>query len=91
MLKSLAVVAALIAAVSADGQYAPAGEIHVGGVGRFDYLAVDSAAKRLYLSHGTEVVVIDTATDTIAQVIEVGRNASGIALGRLAVAAEEGE
>jgi hypothetical protein len=38
MLKSLTVVAALIAVVSAAGQYAPAGEIHVGGLGRFDYL-----------------------------------------------------
>ena len=65
MLRTLAVVAVLIASVSADGPYAPAGEIHVGGPGRFDYLTVDSAAKRLYLSHGTEVVVIDTATDTI--------------------------
>jgi hypothetical protein len=65
MLRTLAVVAVLIAAAGADGPYAPAGDIHVGGLGRFDYLTVDSAAKRLYLSHGTEVVVIDTATDTI--------------------------
>lgn len=80
MLKSLAVVAALIAAVGADGQYAPAGEIHVGGLGRFDYLAVDSAAKRLYLSHGTEVVVIDTATDKIVGRIGDTQGVHGIAI-----------
>ena len=45
--------------------YVPAGEIAVGGVGRFDYLHVDSAAKRLYLSHGQEVVVIDTANQSV--------------------------
>ena len=80
MLKPLAIVAALIAAVSADGQYAPAGEIHVGGLGRFDYLAVDGAAKRLYLSHGTEVVVIDTATDKIVGRIPDTQGVHGIAM-----------
>jgi hypothetical protein len=80
MLKTLAVVAALLAAVSADGQYGPAGEIHVGGLGRFDYLAVDSAAKRLYLSHGTEVVVIDTTTDTIIGRIPDTPGVHGVAI-----------
>ena len=80
MLKPFAVVAALIAAVGADGPYAPAGEIHVGGLGRFDYLAVDSAAKRLYLSHGTEVVVIDTATDKIVGRIPDTQGVHGIVI-----------
>jgi YVTN family beta-propeller protein len=34
-------------------------EIPVGGDGGWDYLSVDSAASRLYVSHGTKVVVID--------------------------------
>lgn len=80
MLRSLAVVAALIAAISTDGPYAPAGEIHVGGLGRFDYLTVDSAAKRLYLSHGTEVVVIDTATNKIVGRIPDVAGVHGIAI-----------
>ena len=80
MLRTLAVVAVLIAAVSADGQYAPAGEIHVGGLGRFDYLAVDSPAHRLYLSHGTEVVVIDTATNTIVGRIPDTQGVHGIVI-----------
>src|SRR4051812_586865 len=33
--------------------------IEVGGEGGWDYLTVDSAAHRLYVSHATRVVVID--------------------------------
>jgi len=36
-------------------------EIPVGGDGGWDYCSVDSAAARLYVSHGTKVVVIDLA------------------------------
>src|SRR5262245_5889494 len=48
-----------------SGQYVKAGEIHIGGAGGFDYLNVDSDAKRLYVTHGTEIVVIDLTTNTI--------------------------
>jgi YVTN family beta-propeller protein len=65
MVKALLVVAALLVSAAAGAQYAPDGEIPIGGAGRFDYLTVDSAAKRLYLSHGTEVVVIDTAANKV--------------------------
>jgi YVTN family beta-propeller protein len=41
-------------------------EIPVGGEGGWDYLTVDSAAKRLYVSHATKVVVIDLTTDRVA-------------------------
>src|SRR5947208_5236059 len=34
-------------------------EIPVGGEGGWDYLSVDSANRRLYVSHATKVVVID--------------------------------
>ena len=47
---------------AANGPYSRIGEIQIGGSASFDYLNVDSAAHRLYVSHGTEVVVIDTAT-----------------------------
>jgi DNA-binding beta-propeller fold protein YncE len=36
--------------------------IEVGGEGGWDYLSVDPAAHRLYVSHATHVVVIDTTT-----------------------------
>ena len=31
----------------------------VPGIGGFDYVTIDSAARRLYLSHGTQVDVVD--------------------------------
>ena len=68
MVKGLCVVGALLLSlmsVAAEAQYAPAGEIPVGGAARFDYLTVDSAAKRLYLTHATEVVVIDIAANKV--------------------------
>jgi DNA-binding beta-propeller fold protein YncE len=40
-------------------------EIPVGGEGGWDYLSVDSASHRLYVSHATKVVVIDTAADKV--------------------------
>ena len=64
MLKTAVSVVVIAPSVTASAQtYGPAGEIHTGGLDRFDYLTVDSAARRLHLSHGAEVVVIDTATD----------------------------
>lgn len=50
---------------AADAPFTKVAEIHVGGAGAFDYLTVDPAARRLYLSHGTEVVVIDLANNTV--------------------------
>jgi len=49
----------------ADGPYHFIKEIPVGGEGGWDYLSVDSAAQRLYVSHATKVVVIDLAQDTV--------------------------
>jgi DNA-binding beta-propeller fold protein YncE len=48
------------------GEYHLLKEIPVGGDGGWDYLSVDSAGQRLYVSHGTKVVVIDTAKDVIS-------------------------
>lgn len=40
-------------------QYAVAGSIPLGGQGAWDYLRADSDARRLYVSHSSEVVVLD--------------------------------
>jgi YVTN family beta-propeller protein len=47
------------AALAAPGGYRVTNEIKVGGAGGWDYLTVDSGARRLYVSHATKVVVID--------------------------------
>lgn len=64
---------------AAEDLYAAAGQVPIGGAARFDYLAVDSAAKRLYVTHGTEVVVIDMATQKVVGRITGTNGVHGIA------------
>jgi YVTN family beta-propeller protein len=62
----IAVIAVGLVAVlgAQSGQYSKIGEIQIGGtVTNFDYLNVDSANKRLYVTNNTSVVVIDLATN----------------------------
>ncbi|HUI05748.1 MAG TPA: YncE family protein [Verrucomicrobiae bacterium] len=49
----------------ADGPYRFLKEIPVGGEGGWDDLSVDAAARRLYVTHATSVVVIDLETDKV--------------------------
>ena len=44
---------------AADDPFRQRSEIAIGGEGGWDYLAVDAAARRLYVSHATKVVVVD--------------------------------
>ncbi|MGB8113371.1 MAG: YncE family protein, partial [Candidatus Sulfotelmatobacter sp.] len=44
---------------SAQAGYAVVKKIPIAGQGSFDYLTVDEAARRLYVSHGTQVEVLD--------------------------------
>lgn len=48
-----------------DGPYKFAREIAIGGEGGWDYASVDAAAHRLYVSHATKVVVIDTQANKV--------------------------
>jgi YVTN family beta-propeller protein len=64
----------------ADGPYHFIKDIPIGGDGGWDYLSVDSAAQRLYVSHGTEVVVIDLAKDAIAGEITNTPGVHGVAI-----------
>jgi YVTN family beta-propeller protein len=65
---SIAAILCLTAVSGVQGQEGPyhAGPaIQIGGEGGWDYLSVDSAAHRLYVSHATHVVVIDTQTNKV--------------------------
>src|SRR5258708_21487516 len=75
---TLAVVALAGGALAARDQYAKVGEIPIGGGSGWDYLTVDSAGKRLYVSHGTEVVVIDLSNDKVVGKIPAGPGVHGI-------------
>jgi len=52
-------------ACHADGPYHFLKEISVGGEGGWDCLAIDEAARRLYVTHATKVVVIDIDKDEV--------------------------
>lgn len=77
----LGVFGLLTAAVCrADGPYHFLKEIPIGGNGGWDYCSVDSAAQRLYVSHGTEVVVIDLGRDQVCGVITNTPGVHGVAV-----------
>ncbi len=62
-----------------SGTYARIGEIHIGGAARFDYLTADPMMKRLYVSHGTEAVVIDLSSRSVIGTIADTPGIHGIA------------
>ena len=53
----------MAAAIQAQSPSAPPAKVHkiaIGGEGGWDYLTADAAAKRLYVSRGNRIVVVDT-------------------------------
>jgi DNA-binding beta-propeller fold protein YncE len=87
MRSSAAVVAALVMLVPSlrgfQGTYAQIADIPIGGPlpAQWDYLTVDPASKRLYVSHNAEVVVIDTARDKVIGRIADTPGVHGMAVG----------
>ncbi|HWX18775.1 MAG TPA: cytochrome D1 domain-containing protein [Candidatus Binatia bacterium] len=67
-------------AAAAQGTYHLLKEIPVGGEGSWDYLSVDTEGKRLYVSHGTKVVVIDLEKDAVAGEIDDTPGVHGVAI-----------
>src|SRR5205085_11296055 len=65
MALALVVGAAGRSALAADPQYKAVTEIAVGGAGGWDYLFAEPTTHRLYVSHNTKVVVIDTETNKL--------------------------
>ncbi len=72
--------AAPAATVEANQPYAPLATIAVGGDGFWDYLSEDPAAHRLYVSHGTNVVAIDMATNAVVGTIDSLPGVHGLAV-----------
>ena len=54
--------------------------VPIGGEGFWDYLSVDSAGRRLYISHGTHVQVMDIDSYTLVGEIPDTQGVHGIAL-----------
>jgi len=79
----LVLLAASVAApvlFAASTGYHLLGEIKVGGEGGWDYLTVDAAARRLYVSHATHVVVIDVDAGKVVGDIPDTPGVHGIAI-----------
>ena len=68
------------ATLSFSREYKVSGEIPIGGSGGWDYLTADSENHRLYVSHSTEVVVIDLDSQKIVGRISGMNRIHGIAL-----------
>lgn len=55
-------------------------KVPLGGEGFWDYLSVDEAARRLYVSHSSQVIVVDLETDKVVGDIPNTPGVHGIAL-----------
>ncbi|MGA2090433.1 MAG: YncE family protein [Endomicrobiales bacterium] len=55
-------------------------KIKIGGEGGWDYVSIDSGARRLYISRSTHVVVVDIQTDKVVGDIANTQGVHGIAL-----------
>jgi len=70
---------ASVSTASAE-RFAVTNKIHIPGQGGWDYLAVDEGARRLYVSHGTQVEVIDVDSGAIVGKIANTPGVHGIAI-----------
>jgi DNA-binding beta-propeller fold protein YncE len=70
----------LASGLSRGAEYKLLNEIPIGGDGGWDYLSIDPAAHRLYVSHGNSIVVIDTEKNAVAGEITETPGVHGIAL-----------
>lgn len=68
------------ATVRAADSYQITKKIPIPGQGGWDYLTVDEGARRLYVSHGTQVEVLDVDSGSIAGKIANTSGAHGIAV-----------
>src|SRR5881275_2089889 len=75
--------AALIPALAVSlmaANYHVAGKIDIGDEGGWDYLTADSEGRRLYVSHGSKVVVVDLDSGKITGEIADTQGVHGIAI-----------
>ena len=67
-------------ALAQSGGYSVIKKISIPGEGSFDYLTVDAAARRLYVSHGTQVEVVDIDALTVVGNVPKTPGVHGIAI-----------
>jgi YVTN family beta-propeller protein len=69
-----------VRAFASDSSYSVIKKIAITGQGSWDYLTVDEDARRLYVSHGTQVEVLDVDSGAIVGKIENTQGVHGIAI-----------
>ena len=72
--------AALVGSTAATAQYQLKQKFTIGGDGGWDYLTYDAAGKRLFISRGTRVQVVDPEKGTVLAEIPDTQGVHGIAL-----------
>ncbi len=70
----------LASALAAAGSYHLLKKIPIPGDGGWDYVAADSGGRRLYVSHGTEIVVLNLDTGAIVGTVPGGEDTHGAAI-----------
>jgi YVTN family beta-propeller protein len=80
LVASLCLNCVLFAAPAPSGGYSIIKKISIPGTGSWDYLAIDEAARRLYVSHGTQVEVVDIDALTVVGSIPNTAGVHGIAI-----------
>ena len=66
----------------AQSAYKITNKIQLGGAGGWDYLTVDDASGKLYVSHATQVMVVDLKKGTLTGTIPDTKGVHGVALAK---------
>jgi YVTN family beta-propeller protein len=69
-----------MASAAPAGGYHVVKKFHIGGEGGWDYLTADSEARRLYVSHATQVEVLDLDSGTVVGTVADTPGVHGIAI-----------
>ncbi len=80
MKKASIILLLCLATAAFAGDYQVVKKIPIPGQGGWDYLAVDEAARRLYVSHGTQVEVLDVDSGQLVGTIPNTLGVHGIAI-----------
>jgi hypothetical protein len=70
----------VFASTLAAGAYRVIKKIPISGDGAWDYVAADSEGRRLYVSHNTEIVVLDLDSGATVGKITAGEDTHGAAV-----------
>ena len=79
-IRGMAILSAVACAALAAGSYHVIKRIPIPGDTGWDYITADSAGRRLYVPHGTEVVVLDLDSGSIVGKISGLEDAHGVAV-----------